>query len=133
MSKDQWSLPLGLLGASLGGVLGVFAFDWIAGQGFYAIMLPGLFCGLGCGCLSWRESNAKGIGCAIIALGASLIAEWWAFPFLKDKSLLYFLGNLQTLRPITLILMGLGIGLAYYLGRGTFRHPGPSRSNSSIA
>ena len=31
---------LGAIGAAIGGVLGYFVFFWIAGQGFYALILP---------------------------------------------------------------------------------------------
>ena len=54
MSTDTRSVnwPLALVGAAAGGVLGYFAFFWIARQGFYALALPGLALGLGCGLLS---------------------------------------------------------------------------------
>ena len=35
------------LAAAAGGVVGYFAFIWIARQGFYALMLPGGLAGLG--------------------------------------------------------------------------------------
>ena len=37
------NLALGLAGAEMGGVLGYFAFDWLAQQGFFAAALPGVF------------------------------------------------------------------------------------------
>jgi len=41
------NLLAGILGAAAGGILGYFAFFWIAGQGFYALMVPGGLVGLG--------------------------------------------------------------------------------------
>ena len=40
---------LTLCGAVAGGILGYFAFGWLLGQGFYALMLPGGLLGLGAG------------------------------------------------------------------------------------
>ena len=47
---------LGLAGAIAGGVAGYYLFFLIAGMGFYAIMLPGVFLGWGCG----RPVGAQG-------------------------------------------------------------------------
>ncbi|NJN05747.1 MAG: hypothetical protein HC814_04360 [Rhodobacteraceae bacterium] len=38
---DSANLARGLIGAVLGGVVGWFAFFWIANQGFYMLALPG--------------------------------------------------------------------------------------------
>ena len=48
---------LGLGGAVAGAFLGYLLFVAIAGQGFYAIVLPGALAGVGCGALSGRKSN----------------------------------------------------------------------------
>jgi len=40
------------------------------------------------------------------------------FPFLKDKSLAYFLAHVHQLRPLTLIMIGVGAVFAYWLGQG---------------
>jgi len=48
---------LGLAGAVVGAFLGYLLFVAIAGQGFYAIVLPGALAGVGCGALSGRKSN----------------------------------------------------------------------------
>jgi hypothetical protein len=111
--------PLGVAGVVLGGAAGYFLFRWIAAQGFYAIILPGAGVGFGCGLLSRGQSRALGIFCALLAVPAGLLAEWWLY----DESLAYFLTHLDQLQPITLILIAVGAALAYWLGTGTVRQP----------
>ena len=49
---------LGLGGAVVGAFLGYLLFVAIAGQGFYAIVLPGALAGVGCGAC-WTESQIQ--------------------------------------------------------------------------
>jgi hypothetical protein len=107
---------LGFLGAAAGGALGYFAFFWIARQGFYALALPGLFLGLGCGSLSRGTSRALGIVCAVAAVILGLIVEWQFAPFKADGSLTFFLTHVGDLQPITLISIGVGALFAYWCG-----------------
>jgi hypothetical protein len=99
---------LGLAGAATGGVLGYLAFGWLAGQGFYALALPGVLLGLGAAVLAKKRSMPMAVACGILALGLGVFAEWKHFPFAKDDSLKYFLTHLPDLRPLTLIMIGLG-------------------------
>jgi len=100
---------LGIGGGLVGAVLGYFLFIAMAGQGFYAIVLPGALAGLGCGALSGRKSNCLGIICVIIALIAGVLSEW---------RLRYFLTHLHKLRGFTLFLILLGGFCAFWFGRG---------------
>jgi hypothetical protein len=111
--------PLGLLGAAAGGVLGYFAFFWITRQGFYALALPGLFIGLGCGLLSRGTSRVQGLVCAVLGLFLGLIIEWQFAPFIADNSLVYFLTHVGDLKPLTWISIGVGGLLAYWCGTGS--------------
>jgi hypothetical protein len=95
---------LGLAGAAIGGGVGYLAFGWLAAQGFYTLALPGVLLGLGVGVLAKRRS----VACGVLALALGVFAEWKHFPFAKDDSLAYFLTHLADLRPLTLILIGLG-------------------------
>lgn len=86
--------PLGLLGAVGGGLLGYFAFFWIASQNLYAPALPGAAIGLGCGTLSGGRSRALGIVCGVLALLLGVFAEWRFAPFVDDPGLGFFLMHL---------------------------------------
>lgn len=122
----------GIIGALLGGVIGYVVFAWILRQGFYALALPGALVGAGCGLLSRRPSMVRGIFCAATAIGLGLFAEWRHFPFRVDESLGYFATHVHELKPVTLVLIGLGAVLAFWFGKGTLtgatseRTPPPS-------
>jgi hypothetical protein len=112
------STALGVIGGIVGGVFGFVLFFWIAKQGLYALVLPGASIGLGCGLLARHRSKLLGIACAIAALGLGLYTEWSFDPGqLDDDRFLYLVSHCYKLRPITLIMIGLGAALAYYLGK----------------
>ena len=51
---------LGLVGAIVGGVLGFYTFGWLLSYGFYGLMIPGAFLGLGCSLLGTASLNHQG-------------------------------------------------------------------------
>ena len=102
------NLALGFAGAAVGGMLGYFAFGWLAQQGFYAVALPGVLLGVGAGLLSKRRSTTLAVVCGIAALALGVFAEWKHFPFIKDASFGYFLSHLSDLKPVTLLMIALG-------------------------
>jgi hypothetical protein len=114
------NLALGLAGAVAGAALGHFAFIWIARQGFYAPLLPGVLAGVGGGLLVKDRSVVRAVICGVIALAAGLFSEWRFAPFITDQSLGYFLTHIQELRPITLLMIAAGAvgGFWFSLGRG---------------
>ena len=112
--KPPQSLVPGLLGAVLGGVAGYFAFGWLARQGFYALALPGALVGVGCALLSKHRSYLQATICGISALLVGVFLEWRHFPFVQDSSLGYFLSHLHQLRAVTLIMIVVGGGLAFW-------------------
>jgi len=112
---------LGLLGAAGGGALGTWLFLAIAREGFYALVLPGALIGLGCGLLARRKSQALGIVCGLLGLAAGILSEWLFAPFIRDKSLPYFLAHLHELRVFTIAMILLGGFLAYWFGHGRGR------------
>ena len=116
---------LGMAGALAGGIVGVFVFGWIVGQGFYAPFLIGGLAGLGCMGLASHPSWGRGIACGLLALGLEVVAEWREFPFLADRRFGYFLSHLHQLRPLTMILMAVGAALAAWLGRDRLGLLGP--------
>lgn len=109
---------LGIVGGTVGGLLGQWAFFWIAGQGFYALVLPGAMVGFGCGLVLQRRSIPVMVICGLGGLFLGILTEWKFAPFVKDQSLGYFLTHLHDLKPITLVMILLGGLLAAFLGRG---------------
>jgi hypothetical protein len=112
------SLLRGLAGGVLGGTLGLLLFRWLAGHGFYGLIIPGALLGLGAGLAAGKRNLALGVICALSAIFLSLFAEWMLFPFVKDKSFEFFLANVHQLRPPTLLMTALGAALAFWLGQG---------------
>jgi hypothetical protein len=123
--KQIQAIALGLLGAIIGGTVGYFVFIWIAHQGFYALMLPGLLLGEGAGLLARRRSVALGITAAVLAIFLGLFSEWKIAPFAADPSFAYFLAHVQDLKPLTLIFVALGAFLAYRGAAGRIQRYGP--------
>jgi len=120
------NLLVGVLGAAAGGLLGYFAFFWIARQGFYALMLPGGLVGLGGGLGARDRSPIRATICGVVALGLGLFTEWRFAPFIKDASLGYFLAHVHQLRPISLLMIAAGGALGYWLALGRERTGRPA-------
>jgi hypothetical protein len=114
----------GLIGAAVGGTLGYFAFFWMARHGFYALVLPAALLGLGAGLCARVRSTPLGVVCGVAGLVLGLFTEWRFAPFVADSSLSYFITHIHRLRPITLIMLGVGAGLSYWLGLGRVRAAG---------
>ena len=121
----QAALVLG--GAVLGGLIGHFAFFWIAQQGFYGIALPGGLLGLGAGCVAcrWRW---PAVVCGVLALALSLFTEWKFAPFLKDESLSYFLLHLHDKATVKLLMIAAGTAIGFWV---PFRRVEPDREPSA--
>lgn len=109
---------LGALGAVVGASLGYLLFFVLTRQGLYAIVLPGALTGLGCGSLSGRRSIPLGIGCAVVGVAVGIVAEWHFAPFIKDRSLLFFITHVHQLRTVSQVLILLGGVLAFWFGLG---------------
>ncbi len=112
-------LAFGLLAAFAGGLVGHFAFLWIARHGFYALALPGALAGLGCGLVSKQNCLPVTFACGGWALALGIFSEWRLAPFIHDASLGYFLTHLQDLKPTTMMMILLGglFGFWFALGR----------------
>ena len=114
-----------LVGAVVGGLIGYFAFFWIAQQGFYGIALPGGLLGLGAGCVAcrWRW---PAVVCGVRALALSLFTEWKFAPFLKDESLSYFLLHLHEKATVKLLMIAAGTFIGFWV---PFRRVEPDRES----
>jgi hypothetical protein len=116
--QPNWSLPLAIIGTLAGAALGVLAFWGLYVSGFYAIMLPGLLAGLCGGYPLKKRVIGVGIFAAIVSLVAMLLTEWWFRPFLKDESLTFFLTHLGHLKRAAILMMVLGVAVAFWFGMG---------------
>jgi hypothetical protein len=105
---------LPLAGAVLGGLLGYFAFFWIARQGFYAMVLPGGLLGLGAG-LARNRSVWIAVVCGLAALALGVYTEWRFAPFADDEGLRFFLANLHHKAPIKLLMIALGSAIGFWV------------------
>ncbi len=112
------TLALGLIGGVIGGTLGYFAFFWIVGQGFYAVLLPAALLGLGAGICARRRSSLLAAICGLAGIGLGLFTEWRFAPFIEDPSFSHFITHVHTLPSVTLILLGFGAFLSYRLSLG---------------
>lgn len=118
------NLVLGLVGAVVGGAAGLFAFQWIVAQGFYALIIPPALLGLGAGFCARGRSVPLAIICGFAGLGLALFAEWRSFPFNNDGSLTYFVSHIPSLKPLTLIMIAIGTIISYRLALGMDEKPG---------
>ena len=112
-----FSTVLGFIGAAAGGVFGHLLFFWFVKYGFYAMIFPGAFLGIGCGLLARHASKPRGVLCASAALLLGLHTEWIFRPFKADDSFSYFLGHVNQLTPVTQIMVILGAGIAFWFGK----------------
>ena len=108
----------GLLGAVIGGAAGFFAFFWIARQGFYALILPPGLMGFTAGLFARSRSTPLALVCGVAGLALGLFTEWRFAPFVADNSLAYFMTHIHKLRPITMLMLGLGAFISYRLALG---------------
>jgi hypothetical protein len=113
---------LALCGAVAGGVLGYFAFFWILTHGFYAMILPGGLVGIGAGIFRNR-SVWVAVVCGLLAVAIGVFTRYQAGPFEEDDSFAYFLAHLHQLSSVTLLMIGVGSFIAFWVPfRRTERH-----------
>jgi hypothetical protein len=123
---------LGLLGAVLGGVIGYFAFRWMARQGFYAIILPAGLLGLVGGYAVRERSVPFAIACGFAGLVLGLWAEWNFAPFIADDSFVYFITHVHLLKQIKVLMLAASPFISFWLALGFDRKqiaPETSKSN----
>lgn len=108
---------LGVIGAGVGGIIGYYLFFWITTQGFYGLMIPGAFMGLGCSLLARHRSVPRGIAVAVAAVVLGVYIEWRFRPFRADDSLGYFLKHLSSLTPTTQVMIAFGAVFGFWMGK----------------
>lgn len=102
-----------IAGAAIGGTLGYFVFFWVASQGFYGLVIPGGFLGIGAA-LARNRSLPLAVACGAAALLLGFYTEWKFAPFAKDESLGYFVLHIHKLKPLTLLMVALGAGVGFW-------------------
>ena len=107
MKNAPVSNALTIACACLGAYVGYLLFTVLARQGFYALILPGGLLGLAAG-IPRSRSLAVPVVCGLLAIMAGVLTEHRFAPFLADSSLSYFLTHAGNLQPLTLVLIGLG-------------------------
>ncbi|HEX5102637.1 MAG TPA: hypothetical protein VFV87_02425 [Pirellulaceae bacterium] len=115
-----WPLVRGVGGAIAGGAAGYFVFRWLATNGFYGLMIPGLLVGLGAGLAARGRSHVLGVICAIAALMLMIVAEWLRAPMAQDPSLLYFITHLHQMdgAAVKFLMLAVRTAAAYWFGQG---------------
>lgn len=111
------SYLLGLIGAVVGGAVGVVVFQWLVGQGLYGLIIPGAMLGFGCGLLAQHRSHARGVVCGFAALLLGLYTQWRFSPLPADPGFKYLALHVYDLAPITQIMLGVGALFGYWLGK----------------
>ena len=122
-SNRQPRIGVGVVGAAIGGGVGYYAFEWILTQGFYALIVPAALLGLTAGYAVRGKSQPFAIACGVAGLALGLFTEWSFLPFKVDGSLLYFLTHIQSLKPLTLVMLVIGTVVSYRLALGMDRPP----------
>lgn len=117
MLRQIGGAVLALIGAVVGGFIGYVIFNWLIGQGYYGLMIPGAFLGLGCSLFATRRSMVRGLLCGFAALGLGLFCEWKRFPFAADESFGYMVKHLGDKGQVTIIMLVVGSLLSFWIGK----------------
>ncbi|MBN2023883.1 MAG: hypothetical protein JW809_13960 [Pirellulales bacterium] len=128
----------GLVGAAIGGLLGLFLRWWLLrfelgpvglpGRYLDALVLPGALAGLGCGLLSGGRSWVLAVLCGLGGLGLGIVSEWKSFPFVANGSPIYFVIHLHRVRTVAKIMIVLGAAFGFWFGLGRDAPPGRDAS-----
>ena len=108
---------LGLVGAAIGGVLGFYTFGWFWSQGFYGLMIPGAFLGLGCSLLARHPSIVRGIvvrRCRARAVALHRVEVRARSSPTPACSISY--SHVKDLSPVTLLMIGVATFIAFWVG-----------------
>jgi hypothetical protein len=115
--KTLLQIAASTVGAVLGGILGYAAFFWVTRHGFYALALPGIFLGLGCGALSFGKSRVRGAVCGIVGLLLCIYTEWkFVDPDATKTSFIELAVHFPNQGTVTMILAAVGAIAAFWFG-----------------
>lgn len=113
------AMALGLLGGVAGAVAGHLAFRWlVSGMALYALAVPGVLVGMGCGVMSRQRSWLLAAISAVLAAAVCFYSEWRLFPFAANEGLGYFLRHLGDLTPLTKLNLAAAVLFGGWFGLG---------------
>ncbi len=116
---EALAYPLGCVGAIVGVVVGALVTNLAAKSNIYALIAVGPLAGYGARLLAnlgaRRTDLFLGIMAAVISLAGGIWTEWWVWPFLADNTLPYFVQHLAEVKPIDLLVIGVGAAIAFFL------------------
>ncbi len=107
----------GTAGAVIGAIVGGAAVIALLRANLYAGILTGAGAGWGAQLAFPGREKAMGVIAAVIALAASLVVEWLAF-YSDNNTLVVFLQNIATISPINLLMIAVGVAVAFAWGQG---------------
>lgn len=122
------NFALGILGGIAGGIAGGFICKFIAGQGFYAGMIPGAMVGLGFAFAARKGHLLFGVASGILGLVTGLVTEWQVFH--SDQTFFESIVQLKKEGIVTWVMLGVGTLLAFSFGKGNRYNVGQPKSNT---
>ena len=110
--------PRRIIGATLGGGLGVLIY-WLAlHNGFHILAAVALGPGVGSGLVARRRSLAWGVAIGIVSVAFTIVIEWLFLPFTADGSLGYFLTHVGDLSLKSQLSIIAAAAIGFYFGMG---------------
>jgi general stress protein CsbA len=100
--------------ACIGALVGYLGFVALLQRGLYAVILPGGLLGLFAG-IPRNRSRFVAVVCSLLAIAAGLLAEYRVAPFVADARIGYFLLHVSDLQPITLLSIGTGGAIGFWV------------------
>jgi hypothetical protein len=110
--------PRRVIGAAIGGALGVGAYWLTLREGYALVAAVGAGVALGVANAARTRSNLWGFATAALAVAATILAEAWFRPFVADHSLAFFLAHLTDLPRNFHVSLAIVAILGFYFGRG---------------
>jgi hypothetical protein len=105
---------IAIAGAVLGGILGFYAFFWVAEHGYYGMVLPGGLLGIGAA-FGRTKSIWVPVGCATAALALGLFTEWRFQLMGREIPLGDFVRHVFDLNSVHLLMIALGGALGFWM------------------
>jgi len=126
---EALAVPLGLLGAIVGGLLGGYVVKLAYASNLYAIPLIGLTVGYGTIlCARRGRSIILTVLAILVCLAASLLTEWKFLYRFRDPSLSYFISHITSLPGFKLLCHGAAAAIAGWFVWSTPTRPKKSAS-----